>query len=294
MEPRPPRRDEHLNPAPSGAGFLVSSIAILCASSLPATGVAGELGGSVELGAGAVHFDYAEHGRNGAFLDGEEGWVPGLELRSELARGRLFLVASGRLAKGNVTYEGRTQSSAPANDDLPIATTTRADFARVELQGGGWLGAGRRVGLYAGAAARRWRRDIRPTTVVSRAGATIQVSGLEEVYAWGELQAGLRLAAVEHGRLRLELDGRLLQVVLPRLAVDWAGERVGLRLGALPGWRLGATLRVELASPWFAALEGSAEGYRFGASEVDPASGIMEPESATTDVELGARLGARF
>jgi hypothetical protein len=287
----------HLNPAPSGAGFFVSSLAILCAISAPTAGVAGgpgPLAGSVELGGGAVHFDYAERGRSGVFLDGEQGWVPGLELRAELAPGRLFVVASGRLAKGSVAYDGRTQSSVPANDDLPVTTTTRTDFARVELQGGGWLDPGRRLGIYAGAAARRWSRDIRPTTVVSRSGATIRVGGLDELYLWGELQAGVRLAAVEAGRVRLELDGRLLQVVGPRLAVDWAGERVALKLGALPGWRLGAALRIEVATPWFVVLEGSAEGYRFGASDVDPASGIMEPASETTNVELGARLGARF
>jgi hypothetical protein len=294
---RSPHHPSPRNPAPQGAGFVVSrAVALLAAGALaaPSAGRAGEAAVTLEVGPTLGRLDYVERDRSGRFLDGEEGWLPGVVVRGDFESGRLFVGGGVRLARGAVDYEGRTQSAAPANDDLPIASRSDADFAQVEARAGGWLDAGRQVGLYGGAAARRWGRDIRSTTVVSRTGATIAVSGLEEVYDWRELQAGVRLAAEPNAWARLEFDARLFQVLLPRVSVEWGGETVELRLGSRPGWRLGVSTFLALDDRWTVAAEAALERYRFGASDPDPSTGILEPASETTHAELSARIGARF
>ncbi len=280
-------------PAPTGAGaFLWLAAALAALASPPAR--ADEPTISVEVGPTVVHFDYAEYYRTGATIDRERGWVPGVALRAELASGRLFAIAAGSLASGSVTYDGRTQSSNPANDELPVETRTATGFASAEARAGGWLDERHRVALYGGGASRYWERDIHGTTVTSRSGATIPVSGLYEEYSWWELQAGVRWAFLEAPGIHLELDARVFHALRPRLAVDWNGERVELSLGARPGLRLALASRIDLGGRWFLAVEADAARFELGESAVDPASMIMEPRSRTTNARVEARLGARF
>lgn len=245
----------------------------------------------MEAGATAVRFEYAETSRLGAVLDRERGWVPGLALRGELEAGRLFVTAAGWRADGTVAYAGRTQSTNPALDGLPLTTDSGATFAGLEARGGGWLDPRRRVGAWIGAAARAWDRDIRPSTAVTRTGATIPVSGLREEYRWKELQLGARAVALALPSLRLELEAQAFALLLPRMTVEWLGDRVELDLGTRLGARVGATARWTPRARWYAVVEASWEQYRFGESALDPDSGLVEPESRTTALAAAVRLG---
>jgi len=291
---RPSLRVDHLDPAPSGAGSLLFRAAVIFALAAPPPSRAADATGSVEAGLALLAFDYAEHSLSGRTLDEERGWVPALALRAGLEAGPLFVALDGRFGRGDVRYDGQTQSANPALDALPVSTTTAATFAGVEAQAGGWLDPGRHVALLAGAAARWWDRDIQPTTVASRTGATVPVSGLHERYSWQELHAGLRAGADTGARSRLELEARFVHGLRPRIAVDWSGERVELDLGARPSWRFGLTWRFDLTAPWSLSVEGSAERFRFGESPADPVTRIREPESETTNAGLAVRVGRRF
>jgi hypothetical protein len=260
----------------------------------PAPARAQERHWALEAGAGPSRFDYAELSAQGRVIDAEAGWIPALRVGAGLGFDAWFVAATGDLAWGEVRYEGETQSSSPALDGLAIRSTTRARFARAELSGGRWLGSGRRWAAVAGAGGRRWDRAIQPTTVVSRTGAVSPVTGLDEVYRWGELFAGLRAGWEPLGWLRLELEARFVHGVLPRVEVDWGGERVVLPLGPRPGWRTTLRCDVDVGAGWAMVVAAEGEGHRFGASRLDPGSGLVEPASRTVGLALSARVARRF
>jgi hypothetical protein len=287
-------RDVRPDPAPSGAGSSILFVAILCALGSAPPARAAEPVTSIDVGVAFTHFDYRELSAVGRVIDTERGWVPSLSVRAELAADRFFGVVDGRLGAAAVRYEGRTQSANPSLNALPVTTDSEATFSSAEARMGGWLDEGRRFGLYGGAAARWWERGIRPTTVVTGTGATAPVAGLDERYAWQELQAGLRWIFLDWRGSKAELDARFVQGLRPHIGVSWLGRRVELDLGARPGWRLGLTWRVDLGASWFLALDGEAERFQFGESPVDPVARVMEPESETTNLTLGARAGGRF
>lgn len=290
---RSPR--SHLrDPAPCGAGSFFCAAAIALAVGAPAPAAAGAARFSVEPGAGLTRFGYVERAPGGAVLDREAGLVPGLAVRAEAAGAAWFARGALRASRGEVEYEGRVSSPSAALDGLEVRTTTAAAFLSGEAQLGAWLGAGRRIALYAGAGARRWRREIRPTTVVSRSGVAVAVGGLDETYAWGELQAGVRVAALRARAAEVELDVRAVHPIWPTLAVDWFGRTVELDLGARPGLRAALALRWLVHPRVHLVAEPSLELSSLGRSRPDPATGVFEPDSETRTFGLEARVGTRF
>jgi hypothetical protein len=242
-----------------------------------------------EAGAGLLRFDYAERYATGAVIDRERGWLPAASLSLGGEAGRWFVLAAGRVAAGEVGYDGRTQSSNPAYDDLPVTSRSGARLLAADLRGGGWIDGSRRVALTGGVARRRWDRDIHSTTVTPPGGAPIAVSGLHEIYDWWELEAGLKVGLLRADRLDVELEGAWVVSVAPSIAVDWGGSTVDLALASRHGARAAVAARWTLrAGTWLTGgLDG--EWRRFGASAIDPAAGIYEPDSAT--FAWGLRIG---
>src|SRR5262245_61560570 len=79
----------------AGAAFAVALAAGL-ATIVPARAAAQEPRGDErsvrgELSAGFMHFDYEEHAPNGAFLDGETGFLPSISGVLDVRRHVLFL-----------------------------------------------------------------------------------------------------------------------------------------------------------------------------------------------------------
>lgn len=261
--------------------------------------------GHAEARVGFVRFDYEEYDpRTGGFLDGETGLVPALalegELRGAVAFGAVFGRALVRLSGGTVDYDGQVQSADPALDRLPARTESDASFRQAELQGGLSLGeAGRRVALFVGLGGRSWHRDIQPTTVISRTGVPARISGLIEDYSWAELQLGGRLTLAARPGTTWELDARLVRTFGAEMAVDLSPfvgvpQLLTLPLGSRTGWRLGGAFRHALGPSVLLALSAFAEAYGFGQSPVDPATGLLEPESDTFLLGVDVGLGVRF
>jgi hypothetical protein len=80
----------------------------------------------------------------------------------------------------------------------------------------------------------------------------------------------------------------------PRIAVDLFGREVRLRLRARTGFRVGTTFRRDLSRGAFLSVGWHADSYAFGASAVDLATGVLEPDSTTWTTSLEAGAGVRF
>jgi hypothetical protein len=247
----------------------------------------------LEVGGGLSRLDYVEVDAAGAFIDGEEGWLPSLSAEAELGRDRWYVAARGGAAFGEVAYEGRVESSSPALDGLPARTTTETALLRAEAAAGVRVGPRRRVALEAGVGWRSWDRDIRATTVVSRTGAVVPVSGLFEEYAWYEVRGGARWTFLATDRAECDLELGLLHTVAPTLALDWFGQPVALELGPRGGWRAGLAARVALGPGAYATLRAAVEDLGHGASAPDARTGVHEPESTTRTVAVQAGVGFR-
>jgi hypothetical protein len=248
----------------------------------------------LELASGLTRLDYAEHGPTGAFIDGEEGWLPALAAEAELGRGRWHFTLGAGAASGEVAYEGRVESSSPALDGLPARTTTETVLLRADAAAGVRVGPRRRVALEAGVGWRFRDREIQPGSVVSRTGAVVPVTGLAEEYAWYEVRGGVRWTFLATARTEAELDLALFHTAAPSLGVDWLGHPVALELGARAGWRAGIVFRLDLARGAYATVRAAAERFEHGASAPDPRTGIHEPESATRTASVQAGVGVRL
>jgi hypothetical protein len=287
-------------------GARRGAAALIAAALLAPCPARGELEGRAELRLGLLRFEYAEYGGS-VSLDREMGWVPAVSGEAELRGQRLFGRAAARLAQGNVTYHGRTQSLADPNlDALPVRSKTDVSFVSGELQGGAFLDGARRLGVFAAAGARRWTRDIRDAAVTARDGTPALVMGLSEIYSWYELQAGARWTFLALPRAAWDLEARLVRTAGAEISVDLArgfgvGETARMGLGARTGWRAATTLRQDLEPAVFLVVSLFAEGSAFGASRpfvFQDAGGttraLSEPRSETLGAGLEVGIGGRY
>lgn len=294
--------------APSARGARrPAAVAIALALAVPAA-ARGDLDGRGEVRLGVMRLDAAEYGGAGpASLDREAGWVPAVSGELTLRGARWFGRAGARLGFGTVRHRGETRSLAdPTLDGLPLRTTSAATFVSGEVEGGGFLDAGRRLAVFAALGARRWTRDVRDATVVARDGTSAAVLGLSEIYSWFELQAGVRFTLLERARLAWDAEARLVRTAGAEVSIDLARafgveETARLGLGARTGWRTATTLRHDVAGATFVAVSLWVEGFAFGASGVhvfQDASGatqaISEPRSETVLAGLEVGVGGRF
>lgn len=284
-----------------------AATALLAAALLAPGAVRADPEGRAELRLGLLRFGYAEHGDPGPALDREAGLVPAVSGELELRGSRLFGRAAARLAQGHVTYDGRTQSLGdPALDGLPIRSKTDVTFVSGRLEGGAFVDAGRRLGLFAGAGARRWTRDIRDAALLARDGTPVTVAGLSEIYSWYELEAGVRWTFLSRPRTSWDLEVRGVRTIGPEISVDLArgfgiDETARMRLGARTGWRAGTAFRQDVEPGVFLVIALFAEGYAFGASGLHVfhdadgvARAISEPRSETLTGGLEVGVGGRY
>lgn len=248
----------------------------------------------LEGGVGFAWLDYAEYGPTGRVLDRESGFLPGGALAVELEHSLGFAGLAASARAGDLRYDGHTQSTNAAFDDLSVETTSRARVLAAELRMGAFVDAGRRLAPYAGGAWRSWRREILSTTVVGRTGSTATVPELDERYSWFELHVGARCTLLRSSRADLQLDARVLRVVGGRVLVARAGGDVTLDLGARSGGRLSLSARVSVAPRWALLVEAHGALWYFGASAVDASTSLYEPDSESRSAGIEALAVATF
>ncbi len=256
---------------------------VLSICTLPAIASDNGFTTSAWLGLSGTSFDYEEFDDQGASLDREKGWLPGVKAGLNLEYDQVLVETSLWRSAGRVDY------SSPRVD-----TTTDEDIRNLEILAGTWFFAkGRlRAGLIAGGGYREWRRDILPTAAAS---------GLDETYRWGYGLLGLRGELTFNRETRVSADLHLTRTLNPKINVDFAGrfDDVSLALGEETGfkaslaidWQLGTAVTLWLA-PWYEywklGRSADAELFRNGVS----IGTVFEPRSETRNA--GITVGVRW
>jgi hypothetical protein len=187
------------------------------AHALPPAGTGGtEPSWRTEFGAAYSHFDYREYDTAGRRIDSETGPLPGLVAAVAHSWGdweaRVAAAYFGRTVDYNgFSYNLTTQQS------KPLETTTREAIAQVEGTVLRWLDNGpHRLGVYAGAGWRTWRRNIHQND-------SAQASGQIERYTFGFFALGLRARLLDSARYQWWFDGRVTRTLSPALTIDAEG-----------------------------------------------------------------------
>ena len=232
---------------------------------------------SAWFGLSGTAFDYEEFDDQGASLDREEGWLPGVKAGLNLEYDQVLVETSLWWSAGRVDY------TSPRVD-----TTTDEDIRNLELLAGSWLFTkGRlRAGLIAGGGYRKWHRDILSTATAS---------GLGETYRWGYGLLGLRGEQAFNKDIRVSADIHFTRTINPKVNVDFAGsfddvslalgEETGFRASLAIDWQLGTAVTLWLA-PWYEywklGRSADAELFRNGVS----IGTVFEPRSETRNAGI--------
>jgi hypothetical protein len=249
-----------------------------------------------ELRLGFATFDYAET-YQGRTLDTERGVLPAVSGEGELRAGGAFVRGGFRVASGSVSYGGEVQAPTdPSLDGVWAIGHSDAQQLEGRVEAGALVDPDRRLAMLVGLGLRRWHRTIHDTTALSRDGLAFAVKGYSEDYAWGELELGARYAILNRGRDGWDVEARLVRTISPMISVDYFGSTVSLGLEPRLGWRAATSWRRVLSPGWFVVVTGFGEGYAFGASGTDAATGILEPDSRTFrfGLEVGVGVDARL
>jgi hypothetical protein len=149
-----------------------------------------------------LYFNYQEFDTNGASLNHETGYLPGLT--AILRRDQHEFKAS--IYDGTVDYDGYTQSLTPHQTDTD--TTLFKLFYRYNFQPNQ---APEPYHFYLGISHQYWLRSIQDNN---------GVYGLDETYTWLQLEAGLNATLMVQSNKKLLLDIGLLHMLNSKLSID--------------------------------------------------------------------------
>lgn len=239
------------------------------------------------VGASLMNFGYTEFAADDAWLDEENGVVPGLLVGGTLHWSKAYASLAMNYYFGEVEYQGQTQSDNPALSGLPISSVSDTDIFDTTVIAGYQFSS---LNIYAGLGYYFWRRNIRPTVTSSG----LPVAGVLEFYSWSYALLGAKTELWRNWTSQLELDLRVTRMLDANMEVDFLGfsgyDNATLNLGEDWGFRL--------AVPWtfqFVESESSIiiEPYytswnlkRSSVTEltvggVATGSGVVEPRSET-------------
>ncbi len=250
----------------------------------------------LELFAGAsmMNFDYTEFDTNGAWLDDENGWLPGLLLGGTLYwPGNWYASLELNYYFGDVTYEGQTQSDDPALSGLYINSRSDADIFDTTAIVGYQFSVAR---VYAGLGYYFWRRNIRPTLT----NGGLQVAGLLEFYSWSYALLGFNTPLFVKEDSRINLDIRVTRMLQAQMEVDFLGyggyDNSNLNLGEDWGLRLALPWTFRLSATNDATITIEPYYYRWDLNRsnvaeltvngVGTGSGVVEPQSETRNLGI--------
>ena len=184
------------------------------------------------------------------------------------------------LIAGTVEYDGQTQAGTPL--------VTRSDAVMFQLGASLLHPWNEDIDVYTSLNYHLWRRGIR---------ASGSVSGLNELYQWWNLGAGVRTVVYKQEHQTWLVDVYAFHTIAPEIDVDLGAQGLGdvnLSLGARPGIRAEAILQqVRFDNAEF-DIGFYIEAWNFGRSNSKSVSNgssiitVTEPRSETRNV--GVRL----
>ncbi len=245
-------------------------------------------------GASMMDFDYTEFDTNGAWLDEENGWLPGLLLGGTLYwPGNWYASLELNYYFGDVGYQGQTQSDDPALSGLYINSRSDTDIFDTTAIAGYRFSTAR---IYAGLGYYFWRRNIRPTLT----NDGLRVAGVLEFYSWSYALLGFNTPLFTKKDSHISLDIRVTRMLQAQMDVNFLGysgyDNASLNLGEDWGLRLALPWTFRLSTINDATVTIEPYYYRWDlkrsnvveltANGVGTGSGVVEPRSETRNLGI--------
>jgi hypothetical protein len=234
---------------------------------------------SLELGVGTYlqYIDYQEFNPDGSSPDRETGFLPGIKLQASYKRHTLW----ASYAYGNINYDGQTQSGA--------AYTTKTDYI---LSSAGYEYAHEMkqypdVQLLAGFGAYSWQRHILPNN---------GIQGLNEVYLWQQLHAGIRYKPKSIFNLPLEASFSIMKAINGTVDVNLNSLGYGsphLDLGDEYGFQAGIKYHRDISRQTGLNISVESSRWEFGRSQTKSYNNginnitVTEPRSVSWHTRIG-------
>ncbi len=277
---------------------LLGLILIACLFTAPLR--AAETRSLFQVGVDSMLFGYQEFDNQGALLDEEHGFIPGLLLAYTANWPNWYVDVSVRLQGGIVEYDGMTQSFDPVYDGLPITSRTDTFISEtVLLFGRKFLHKQHsETAIYGGVGYHYWFRGIR----ASETADGTPVSGLDENYQWFYALFGGKYTFAQTRNMSFGVD---LQARYPFMATmevappgydtvtlylgrEWSG-RISLPLA----WYFNAKTRL-IVEPYYETWDmGASDDVELTVSgAADPfGQAVLEPRSETRNYGLWLKIG---
>jgi hypothetical protein len=271
----------------TGTGLLLAAPALFASGD-----EAGGSGWQLHAAVSVVDFQYKEFGDNGALLDREDGWLPGVVLGFSRPRGEWLFTVEAAIFDGDIDYEGHTTSGVP----ITTRTSTRIVDLHARAEWWHWKISGWQVAPYGALGYYGWDRDIQPT----RTPAGTPVGGVYEYYEWGYAALGAKMST-GNADSRWTADLRWWRTLDPRLSIDFHGlyDRKVLDLGERNGLRLGLAWQHQVTTGPTLSLEAWHDAWALGRSRDEtlrqggvPVGIVYEPKSETR--HFGVRAGLQY
>jgi hypothetical protein len=240
---------------------------------------------STYIGVTALDFDYEEFDDQGASLDWERGWLPGMTAGLTYETQAWHVGGNLRWASGTADYAS------------PMADTT-TDEALLDLSlfiGAPLLTRGdNRLHLRVGGGCHSWWRNIHSTDFAF---------GLDETYRWKYALIGLHSEHRVDSQTTLTTEIHLHRVFSPELSVDFlqSYDSAELALGQENGFRLSLGLIKAMGKGVFLQVSPWYEYWKLGRSaDADLYSNgvlvgsVFEPRSETRDFGIDLSLFWQF
>jgi len=234
---------------------------------------------AIELKAGTFlqYVDYQEFDTNGSSLDRETGFLPGIKLQATYRHHTLW----SSYAYGNVHYDGQLQSGVPHSTDTNyILSSGGYEYAHEIDQHPDVI-------LLAGFGAYSWQRHILPDN---------GVPGLNEVYLWQQLHAGLRYKPESIFGLPLEASFSVIRTLNGTVDVNLESLGYGsprLDLGDEYGFQAGIKYHRDISRQAGFNVSVESSRWEFGRSQTKSYSSginnitIAEPRSVSWHTRIG-------
>lgn len=264
-------------------GFLLGIL-------LPAVAYAESTHADLLLGISVQDFGYKEFSDQNTLFDREDGWISGISGSFSQQTDKYFLDVGFTYLKGDVVYDGQTQSGLPhktqTNEQIIDTTISLGILDAINLA--------RPSSLYFGFGFREWQRNILSTN---------NVRGLFETYSWYYGFVGGKVELLSKDKLSVWLDGRLTRPINPTMEVCYSNfDCADLSLGVNTSGRVSLPIHYRINTNSKLVVEPYFESWDFGRSPNQtltingaPAGGfIYEPRSETRNGGISISVSSQF
>lgn len=183
----------------------------------------------VSLSVGTRYFNYEEFSTSGNSLNKETGFIPGLNIKTQISINRYRHQFEMEAWHGDVDYDGQLQSGQPHN------TQTEQQILMLQYNLA-YQDDNASPLVYVGASWQRWDRDIQPANTIR---------GLFERYQWWQLHAGFKSIFYQDNNQKISFDFNVFRTNAGSIEIDLSADGFGK-----PELQLGNGNGIKLNTAW--------------------------------------------